>query len=203
MVADPTLWQVHCLRICPRRMMTTRTVTMDLLIRMMTMILGMVAAHLLRLGHWIRWAALSWSLRIVHQWMVLTFLPTQGGGRVAGVSGGRTSWGLPALCIQGVQERKWRLHPRNGFVSYQIAQTRVAPEKGPISIVLYIDATFLKRWIPIWPIYCKISYTISYTISYINYIISYILYDLVHIYKTWFHDIPYHLLYRIRCSIHI
>ena len=113
MVADPTLWQVHCLRICPRRMMTTRTVTMDLLIRMMTMILGMVAAHLLRLGHWIRWAALSWSLRIVHQWMVLTFLPTQGGGRVAGVSGGRTSWGLPALCIQGVQERKWRwLHPR-------------------------------------------------------------------------------------------
>jgi hypothetical protein len=54
---------------------------MDLLIRMMTMILGMVAAHLLRLGHWIRWAALSWSL---------------------------------------------------------------GPEKVPISIVLYIDATFLQ-----------------------------------------------------------
>ena len=81
MVADPTLWQVHGLRICPRRMMTTRTVTMDLLIRMMAMILGMVAAHLLRLGHWIRWAALSGSL---------------------------------------------------------------GPEKVPISIVLYIDATFLK-----------------------------------------------------------
>ena len=72
----------------------------------------------------------------------------------------------------------------NGFVSYQIAQARVGPEKDPISIVLYIDATFLKRWIPIRPIYCKISYTILYTISYINYIISYILYDLVHIYKT-------------------
>jgi hypothetical protein len=43
--------------------MTTRTVTMDLLIRMMTMILGMVAAHLLRLGYWIRWPALS---RIFH-----------------------------------------------------------------------------------------------------------------------------------------
>ena len=37
----------------------------------------------------------------------------------------------------------------NGFVSYQIAQARVGPEKVPISIVLYIDATFLKRWIPI------------------------------------------------------
>ena len=67
MVADPRLWQVQCLRICPRRMLTTRTVTMDLLIRMMTMILGMVAAHLLRLGHWIRWPALSRSLRIFHQ----------------------------------------------------------------------------------------------------------------------------------------
>jgi hypothetical protein len=35
----------------------------------------------------------------------------------------------------------------NGSVSYQIAQARVGPEKVPISIVLYIDATFLKRWI--------------------------------------------------------
>jgi hypothetical protein len=37
----------------------------------------------------------------------------------------------------------------NGSISYQIAQARVGPEKVPISIVLYIDATFLKRWIPI------------------------------------------------------
>ena len=53
----------------------------------------------------------------------------------------------------------------NGSVSFQIAQARVGPGKVPISIVLYIDATFLKRGIPIRPIYCKISYTISYTIS--------------------------------------
>ena len=52
----------------------------------------------------------------------------------------------------------------NGSVSFQIAQASVGPGKVPISIVLYIDATFLKRGIPIRPIYCKISYTISYTI---------------------------------------
>jgi len=54
----------------------------------------------------------------------------------------------------------------NGSVSFQIAQASVGPGKVPISIVLYIDATFLKRGIPIRPIYCKISYTISYTIAY-------------------------------------
>jgi len=48
----------------------------------------------------------------------------------------------------------------NGSVSFQIAQASVGPGKVPISIVLYIDATFLKRGIPIRPIYCKISYTI-------------------------------------------
>jgi hypothetical protein len=54
----------------------------------------------------------------------------------------------------------------NGSVSFQIAQASVGPGKVPISIVLYIDATFLKRGIPIRLIYCKISYTISYTIAY-------------------------------------
>ena len=48
----------------------------------------------------------------------------------------------------------------NGSVSFQIAQTRVGLGKVPISIVLYIDATFLKRGIPIRPIYGTISYTI-------------------------------------------
>ena len=49
----------------------------------------------------------------------------------------------------------------NGSVSFQIAQARVGPGKVPISIVLYIDATFLKRGIPIRPIYCELSYNIS------------------------------------------
>jgi hypothetical protein len=48
----------------------------------------------------------------------------------------------------------------NGSVSFQVAQARVGPGKVPISIVLYIDATFLKRGIPIRPIYCKLVYDI-------------------------------------------
>ena len=49
----------------------------------------------------------------------------------------------------------------NGSVSFQLAQARVGPGKVPISIVLYIDATFLKRGIPIRPIYCKLIYDIT------------------------------------------
>ena len=54
----------------------------------------------------------------------------------------------------------------NGSVSFQIAQARMGPGKVPISIVLYIDATFLKRGIPIRPIYGMISCPISHIISY-------------------------------------
>jgi hypothetical protein len=43
----------------------------------------------------------------------------------------------------------------DGSVSFQLAQAQVSQGKVPISIVLYIDATFLKRGIPIRPIYCK------------------------------------------------
>lgn len=53
----------------------------------------------------------------------------------------------------------------NGSVSFQVAQSRVGPGKVPISIVLYIDATFLKRGIPIRPIYCKFMYDIVCYIS--------------------------------------
>ena len=48
----------------------------------------------------------------------------------------------------------------NSSVSFQVAQARVGPGKVPISIVVYIDATFLKRGIPIRPIYCKLVYDI-------------------------------------------
>ena len=44
----------------------------------------------------------------------------------------------------------------NGSVSFQLAQARVGPGKVPILIVLYIDTTFLKRGIPIRPIYCEL-----------------------------------------------
>ena len=62
----------------------------------------------------------------------------------------------------------------NGSVSFQIAQSRVGPGKVPISIVLYIDATFIKRGIPIRPIYRELTHDISH----ISYTISYILYTI-------------------------
>jgi len=50
----------------------------------------------------------------------------------------------------------------NGSISFQLAQAKVGPGKVPISIVLYIDATFIKRGIPIRPIYCESVYNIIY-----------------------------------------
>ena len=41
----------------------------------------------------------------------------------------------------------------NCSVSFQLAQISVGPGVVPISIVLYIDGTFIKRGIPIKPIY--------------------------------------------------
>ena len=41
----------------------------------------------------------------------------------------------------------------NGSVSFELAQIAVGPGRVPISIVLYIDATYIKHGIPIRPIY--------------------------------------------------
>jgi hypothetical protein len=52
----------------------------------------------------------------------------------------------------------------NGSVSFQWAQLKVGEGKVPVSIVLYIDGTYLKKGIPIRPVYRKcmqISYPIS------------------------------------------
>ncbi len=43
----------------------------------------------------------------------------------------------------------------NGSVPFQLAQVRVGEGKVPVSIVLYIDDTFLKKGIPIRPAYSK------------------------------------------------
>ena len=43
----------------------------------------------------------------------------------------------------------------NGSVTFQLAQVHVGEGKVPISLVLYIDGSFIKRGIPIRPIYCK------------------------------------------------
>ena len=37
----------------------------------------------------------------------------------------------------------------NGYVSFQLAQMRIGPNNVPVSIVIYIDGTFLKKGIPI------------------------------------------------------
>ena len=56
----------------------------------------------------------------------------------------------------------------NGSVSFQIVRTRVGSGKMPVSIVLYIDATFIKRGIPIRPINCELTYDIAYDILYLD-----------------------------------
>ncbi len=43
----------------------------------------------------------------------------------------------------------------NGSVSFQLAQIHVGEDKVPVSIVLYIDGTYLKKGIPIRPVYRK------------------------------------------------
>ena len=43
----------------------------------------------------------------------------------------------------------------NGSVCFQLAQLRIGEEKFPVSLEIYIDATYIKKGIPIRPIYCK------------------------------------------------
>jgi hypothetical protein len=44
----------------------------------------------------------------------------------------------------------------NGSVSFELAKIAVGPDRVPISIVLYINATYIKHGIPIWPIYSEL-----------------------------------------------
>jgi hypothetical protein len=44
----------------------------------------------------------------------------------------------------------------NGSLSFELAQLSVGPGTVPISIVLYIDATYIKHGIPIRPIYSEL-----------------------------------------------
>jgi len=57
----------------------------------------------------------------------------------------------------------------NGSVTFQLAQMHVGEGKVPISLVLYIDGSFIKRGIPIRPIYCKfICYVTCYITCYVS-----------------------------------
>jgi hypothetical protein len=43
--------------------------------------------------------------------------------------------------------------PSNGAVSFQLAQVRCGPDCVPVSLVIYIDGSFIKHGIPVKPIY--------------------------------------------------
>ena len=53
----------------------------------------------------------------------------------------------------------------NGSITFQLAQIAVGEGKVPISIVIYIDGTFIKRGIPVRPVYCKL-YIMIYSMLY-------------------------------------
>jgi hypothetical protein len=62
----------------------------------------------------------------------------------------------------------------NGSLTFELAQLRVGPGTVPISIVLYIDATYIKHGIPIRPIYSELL-VIIFDINMISYMISYLI----------------------------
>ena len=51
-----------------------------------------------------------------------------------------------------------------GSVGFELAQLSVRPGTVPISIVLYIDATYIKHWIPIRPIYSEFRLSLLFPI---------------------------------------
>ena len=53
----------------------------------------------------------------------------------------------------------------NGSVTFQIAQIHAGDGVVPVSLVLYIDGTFMKNGIPIRPIYRKFMSSTSYSMS--------------------------------------
>jgi hypothetical protein len=71
----------------------------------------------------------------------------------------------------------------NGSVSLQLALIWVGPGQVPSSLVICINATYIKKGIPILPIYCKCTHYIAYDISYdivYNIVYYFYLFVLVH-----------------------
>ena len=56
----------------------------------------------------------------------------------------------------------------NGSLSFELAQLRIGPDKVPLSLVFYIDATFMKNGIPVRPIYGKYYMRMSHVILYVT-----------------------------------
>ena len=52
-----------------------------------------------------------------------------------------------------IQDGERRIGAANSGLSFQSAQARVGPDCTPLSLVVYIDGSFIKQGIPIKPIY--------------------------------------------------
>jgi hypothetical protein len=62
------------------------------------------------------------------------------------------------MLINEEGERKFWASLANGAVSFQIAQLRSGADCVPVSLVIYIDGSFIKHWIPIKPMYAIVWY---------------------------------------------
>ena len=90
----------------------------------------------------------------------------------------------------------------NGSLTFQLAQIQVGEGTVPISIVLYIDGTFIKRGIPIRPVYREL-YIYIYTMVYIMiYSIELLVYIMLYtIQYIMVYTMVYSLVYTIAYSI--
>jgi hypothetical protein len=55
--------------------------------------------------------------------------------------------------ISRTEDGKRQFGASNGAVSFQLAQVRCDPDCVPVSLVIYIDGSFIKHGIPVKPIY--------------------------------------------------
>jgi hypothetical protein len=85
----------------------------------------------------------------------------------------------------------------NGSLTFQLAQIQVGEGTVPISIVLYIDGTFIKRGIPIRPVYREL-YIYIYTMVYIMilYSIELRLYVMLYTIQYIIYHSIYHAIYQ-------
>ena len=55
--------------------------------------------------------------------------------------------------VSRTEEGERQFGASNGAVSFQLAQVRCGPDCVPVSLVIYIDGSFIKHGIPVKPIY--------------------------------------------------
>jgi hypothetical protein len=80
--------------------------------------------------------------------------------------------------ISRTQDGERQFGASNGAVSFQLAQVRCGPECVPVSLVIYIDGSFIKHGIPVKPIYGSLYIHGIYTTYYMYMYSRYILYTI-------------------------